>query len=169
MGQPGVAVAPWPCRATQSPAAENDKDVPPSAIRWRVQQRNLPFPPVPPQLRIVTELLEVVRRRRSQQRSPPSFIARAKRRHARLHLQRSGTEGRMGLRPIVNVRNSIGDERCIMYTIGVRTLSAQGTKKTYHNNGGNGIGSSTGCYEDGAVAVVGWQWWWMRMTWWWQL
>ncbi len=56
------------------------------------------FPPIPPQFLIVTELLEVVRCRRSQQRSSPSFIAQAKRSHARLHLQWRGADGRIGRR-----------------------------------------------------------------------
>ena len=68
------------------------------------------FPPIPPKFCIVTELLEVVRCRRSQQRSPPSIIAQDKRSHARLHLQWRSADGRMGrCRHIVNnVRYSKG-------------------------------------------------------------
>ena len=54
----------WPGRATQSPAAENDHDAPPPA------DTSFLFPCSG----IVTERLEVVRRQRSQQRSPPCSV-----------------------------------------------------------------------------------------------
>jgi hypothetical protein len=97
-----------------------------------------------------------MRRRRYQQRSPPCSVVI----DVRLHHDEESVrylQGREdgeaidlcwsnGSYNFVNVRDSIGNKRWIVYAIGVTVLLAQGTKKTYHNNGGSGIGSGTGCW-----------------------
>ena len=101
------------------------------------------FPPIPPQFRIVTELLEVVRCRRSQQRSPPSIIAQDKRSHARLHLQWRSADGRMGRCRCTStcaIQTPLVLQHCQRKELNKLTITTAA------------MDSGTGCYEDGMLA-----------------